>query len=451
MTKKFDLVVIGTGTAAAAAAHACGSAGWEVAVIDSRPFGGTCSQRGCDPKKVLVGASELRDFERRMTEDGILTGSLKINWPELMRFKRTFTEPVPQNMENWYKGAGIAAFHGTARFVGESAVEVGGETLEGRYVLIATGARPATLNLPGEEHIITSDDFLELPELPGRIVFIGGGYISFEFAHIAARAGARVTIIHKSDRPLKGFDPDLVNSLVEATRDIGIDFRIETQIDSIIESIENSGALLINTTSGPIEADLAVHGAGRVPNIDALDLESAGVEYTSGGIAVNEYLQSTTNPAVYAAGDSAASGGPPLTPIAGIEGRAAAANMLGGNTLTPDYTGVPTVVFTSPTMASVGLSEETAREQGLDFKTNLAADTSSWFTSRRIGEKHSGFKVLVEEDTGRILGAHLLGPHSEEVINIFALAIRAGINAPTLQSMPYSYPTSCSDIYYMAG
>lgn len=446
MTKKFDLVVIGTGTAAAAAAHPCRSAGWKVAVIDSRPFGGTCSQRGCDPKKVLVGASELLDFERRMTEGGTVTGSLKIDWPELMRFKRTFTEPVAQNMESWYKGAGIDAFHGTARFVGESAVEVGGETLEGRFVLIASGARPATLNLPGEELVITSDDFLNLHELPGRIVFIGGGYISFEFAHIAARAGAKVTVLHRSARPLKGFDPDLVQSLVEATRGIGIDLRLKTQI----ESIEDSNGLLVNTTSGPIEADLVVHGAGRVPNIDALDLESAGVEYARGGIAINEYLQSTTNPAVYAAGDSAASGGPPLTPIAGIEGRAAASNMLGGNTLTPDYTGVPTVVFTSPTMASVGLSEEAAREQGLDFKTNLDADTSSWFTSRRIGEKHSGFKVLVEKGTGRILGAHLLGPHSEEIINIFALAIRVGIDAPTLQSMPYAYPTSCSDIYYMA-
>src|ERR1700674_1920638 len=175
MVRKFDLVVIGTGTAASAVTSRCRSAGWQVAIVDYRPFGGTCALRGCDPKKVLVGAAEVIDWTRRMKGKGIQAAELQIDWPELMRFKRSFTEPVPQRREDGFAKAGIAAFHGRARFAGSRTVQVGEETLEGRYVVIAAGAVPADLEIPGAEHLTTSDQFLELNELPRRILFIGGG------------------------------------------------------------------------------------------------------------------------------------------------------------------------------------------------------------------------------------------------------------------------------------
>ena len=166
------------------------------------------------------------------------------------------------------------------------------------------------------------------------------------------------------------------------------------------------------------------------------------------GVTVNEYLQSVSNPAVYAAGDAAASGGFPLTPVAGMQGAIVASNLLKGNHRTPDYNGIPSVVFTVPPLASVGLREAAAREQGLRFKTNYQ-DTSDWYSSRRVRLRHSGFKVLVEEGSGRILGAHLLGTHAEEVISLFALAIRTGLRSSDLKHMVYSYPTSSSDVTYM--
>src|SRR5437016_8701592 len=178
MALKFDLVALGTGSAASAVASRCRSAGWQVAVVDSRPFGGTCALRGCDPKKVLVGAAQLADWGRRMKGNGVRTERMKIDWPELMRFKRTFTEPVPKNREGMFAKAGIEAFHGRARFVGQSTVQVGEEVLEGRHVVIATGQRPADLKIPGVEYLTTSEQFLELDELPQRILFIGGGYIA---------------------------------------------------------------------------------------------------------------------------------------------------------------------------------------------------------------------------------------------------------------------------------
>lgn len=448
MLRKFDLVVIGTGSAASNVAYQCRKAGWEVAIIDSRPFGGTCALRGCDPKKVLVGVAEVVDSNKRLMNRGV-TSEASIDWPALMRFKRTFTEPVPENREKGFASAGIAAFHGRAHFVDQTSIAVGNDTISPKHFVIATGARPATLNIPGEEHVTISDEFLELDELPERIVFIGGGYISFEFAHVAVRAGARATIVHRSQRPLHGFDPDLVDQLAQATREQGVDLLLNAVVKSIEETSHNlSVSMSVEGMERRIEADMVVHGAGRVPEIDDLNLEKAAVRSNAKGVEVNEYLQSVSNPLVYAAGDAAASKGLPLTPVAGLEGRIVAANLLKGNHTTANYLGVPSVVFTIPPLAALGLQEEAARQQGLKFKVNRG-DTSGWYSSRRVNVKYSGFKVLVEEGSGKILGAHLLGLHAEEVINLFALAIRSGLQASDLKEMLYAYPTSSSDVAYM--
>ncbi len=449
MAKNFDLIAIGTGAAASAAAHKCRGAGWSVAVVDSRPFGGTCALRGCDPKKVLVGAAELLDWNRRMTGKGVVTSDAHLDWSELMRFKRTFTDPVPQSREKSLAKAGIATFHGRAHFVGPTSLVVDGETLVGKYIVIGAGAKPATLGISGEEYFTTSEMFLELDHLPERIIFVGGGYISFEFAHIAARAGSKVTILHRGERPLEGFDKDLVDTLVEATRVVGVDVRLETPVTAIEN---NAGRLLIHASQDnneqAFEGDLVVHGAGRGPDIDDLGLDQGNIDRGPKGVLVNEYLQSVSNPAVYAAGDAAATEGLPLTPVASQEGHAVAANILKGNHRSPDYRGTPTIVFTIPPLASVGLQEEAARERGLKFEVKHE-DTSSWYSSRRVNLRHSGYKVLVEEDSGQILGAHLLGLHAEEVINLFALAIRTGLKADDLRRVPYGYPSSSSDVSYM--
>jgi len=447
--KNFDLIVVGTGAAGTSAAYACRSAGWNVAIIDSRPFGGTCALRGCDPKKVLVGATEVIERTRQMAGKGVSCNDVKIDWPALIQFKRTFTQPVPADREQQFSRAGIAVFHGRARFTAESTVQIGDDTLIARFILIAAGARPATLGIDGEEHLTTSDKFLELDVLPPRILFVGGGYISLEFAHVAARSGAHVQILHRGERPLEQFDPDMVDRLVHATRELGIALHVKT----VVEKIEKSSAQFtvhasVDGTTQTFEADLVVHGAGRVPEIDDLDLETAGVKREKRGVTVNEYLQSVSNPAVYAAGDAAASGGRPLTPVAAMEGEVVAANLLKGNNRKPDLAAVPSIVYTLPSVASVGLLESPAKEQGLKFRVNHQ-DTSEWYSSRRLGAKYSAFKVLIEENTDRILGAHVIGPHAEEQINLFALAIRSGIRASDIEQTVFAYPTGASDLSYM--
>lgn len=445
-----DLVVLGSGEAAQSIVYSCREAGWSVTVVDSDPFGGTCSLRGCDPKKVLVGVSELVDWNRRMMGKGISSPVPTLVWPEMIRFKHTFVDDVPASNEKGFAEAGIRAIQGRAHFVGPASLQVEGETLVARHVVIAAGARHAPLGIPGEEYLMTSTQFLDLEQFPRRVVFVGGGYIAFEFAHVAARADAKVSILHRGDRPLERFDPDLVAQLVQATRELGVDLRLGTTVTGV----EKRGDELIvhardaeETTE--LAADLVVHTAGRVAEVDDMALDVAGVERAeNGGVAVNEYLQSVSNPAVYAAGDAAASGGFPLTPVAGMQGRVVATNLLTGNTRTPNYEGIPTVVFTTPPLVAVGLDEETARAQGLRF-TIHQDDTSGWYTSRRVALPHSGFKVLVEDGTDRILGAHLLGIHAEEIVNIFALAIRTGLSAHDLKEMVFTYPTSAYDIRYM--
>src|SRR5260370_3459281 len=315
MTTTVDVIVLGTGSAAQTVAYTCRGAGWSVAVVDSRPFGGTCENRGCDPKKVLVGVSELADWSRRMQGKGISAPGLSISWPDLIRFKRTFTDPVPEQTERSFEQAGIITRHGRRHFVGRTSIEVGEDTLVRRHVVIAAGARHATLGIPGEEQLTTSTQFLELDALPRRIAFVGGGYIAFEFAHIAARAGAQVQVLHRGSRPLPKFDGDLVATLVEATKELGVEVHLQTQVVGISREADS---LVVHTRTGAqeqtFEVDMAVHAAGRVPEIDDLNLDVAGVSWTTAGVSVNEYLQSVSNPSVYAAGDAVYSGGVRLTP-----------------------------------------------------------------------------------------------------------------------------------------
>jgi glutathione reductase (NADPH) len=445
-----DLVVVGTGEAAQAVVFRMRAAGWTVAAVDSKPFGGTCSLRGCDPKRVLAGVAELVDLGRRMQGSGISAPAPALVWSDMIAFKRAIIEHVSNDVENGFREAGITALHGRAHFVGPTTLAVGEETVTANHVVIAGGARHAPLGIPGEEHLTKSTDFLELDQLPRRVAFVGGGYIAFEFAHIAARAGAEVTILHRGERPLEAFDADLVAQLVELTRERGAEVRLGTEVTAI-EASERG--LVAHARCGEedrqFEADIVVHAAGRIPEVDDLALEAAGIEQAEdGGIAVNEYLQSVSNPAVYAAGDAVNDGGFRLTPVAVMQGRVVVTNLRHGNTRTPNYQGVPTVVFTSPPLARVGLTEAAASARGLKFTTRHE-DTTSWFSSRRVKLAHTGFKTLTEEGTGRLLGAHLLGSHAEEIINIFALAIGHQMTATDLSQTVYTYPTSASDVSSM--
>ncbi|HET9691992.1 MAG TPA: NAD(P)/FAD-dependent oxidoreductase, partial [Acidimicrobiales bacterium] len=442
----YDLIVVGAGMAGAAAANKCAAAGWRVAIVDELPYGGTCALRGCDPKKILRRGAEIIDSAQLMRGKGIDDDGLSINWAALMRHKHGFTDPVPPSIEDGLQRTGVGTLHGTATFEAGDRIAVDGRPYEATHFLIASGARPRPLDFPGAEHLIDSTAFLDLEALPRRMLFVGGGFISFEFAHIAARAGARPVIVDRGVRPLKAFDPDLVDLLVTRGADAGIDVRPKTTIAEVRRA--GSGYQVTVDASGTeavIETDVVVHGAGRVPQLAGLGLDAAHVDHGPRGVTVAGHLQSTTNPAVYAAGDSADTPGPPLTPVAVFEGKVAASNMLNATTTTPDYTGVPTVVFTVPELARVGLLEDDARAKGLDVDVRYS-DTSGWYSNYRIGETAAAVKILVDRSSDTILGAHMLGAGYGELVNFVSLAMKLGLTARQLKSMPATYPSIASDL-----
>jgi glutathione reductase (NADPH) len=447
MQLETDVLVIGTGTAGSTLALACRKGGRQVAVVDHSPYGGTCAMRGCQPKKYLVEAAQVAELSRQMSRIGIHPAA-KIDWPALMRSKSAFTDAVPERTERTLQDAGVELLHGSARFLSPEEVAVGEDlTVSARTVVIATGAKPAHLDFPGAELAITSDDFLELKALPRRLLFIGGGYVSLEFAHVARAAGAAVTILHRGERILKRFDAELAEKLARSARDLGI--VIHTGMTACMaESL--GGEYITYGKAGCAEAfrsDLIVNASGRLADLDELDLDAGRVARGEHGVSVNEFLQSVTNPRVFAVGDACDSPYQ-LSTVADMEAEVAAENILKGNLRRPDYQGVPSVVFAQPPLAGVGLTEEQAKSSGLSFRINRGT-MDSWPSSRRIGQRHAFYKVLIEEGSGKILGAHLFGHAAGETINVFALAIKQGLGNTDLKKVLWAYPTYSSDLKYM--
>lgn len=446
--EEYDVFVIGTGSAGKKVAMAAVGAGMRVAIADNREYGGTCANRGCDPKKVLVGITETLERASDLHGKGICDMP-KVNWEDLMAFKKTFVDPVPFATERDLKKAGIKMYHQSPMFLDENTLSVEGKTVKAKKIVIATGNVPMELEIPGRDHALISDDFLNLPELPESMIFIGAGYIGMEFAHIAVRCGVKVTVIESSDQILSGFDTKLVNYLQENSEGVGIKFLLNAKVNEI-EKLQENFRVSANQEGKEVEAtaEMVFNTAGRVPAVAELDLEKGNVAFGKKGISVNKFLQSTTNPSVYACGDVSDSGSLPLTPLSSQEGRVVAKNITKGNHLEFDIPITPSVVFTQPQMASVGLNEKEAREKGYDFVVK-EQNVPDWYNSKRMNQNCYAFKTLVDKKTDLILGAHLLSWDAGETINLFVLAMCGKLDTHTIKSMAFTYPSWGSDIKAM--
>ncbi|WP_031426502.1 dihydrolipoyl dehydrogenase family protein [Flavimarina sp. Hel_I_48] len=446
--EEYDVFVIGTGSAGKKVADAAAEAGMRVAIADNREYGGTCANRGCDPKKVLVGVTQVLQHARNLEGKGI-ENPPKVNWKDLMAFKETFVDPVPFTTERALKKEGIKMYHQSPEFIDEETLSVEGKTVKAKKIVIATGHVPMELKISGREHVLTSDDFLELSELPESMIFIGAGYIGMEFAHIAARCGVKVTVIERSDKILNGFDAQLAEYLKEDSEKLGIKFIMNADVKSIEKLTKN---FRVSTEQDEkeveVKAELVFNTAGRIPATAALNLEKGNVAYEKGGITVNSFLQSTSNPKVYACGDVSASGTLPLTPFSGQEGRIVAKNILKGNHLELEIPPTPSVVFTQPQLATVGMNEKEAKEAGHDFNVK-EENVPDWYNAKHINAPRYAFKTLVDKNTGQILGAHLLSPDAGETINLFVLAMVGKLDTGTLKGLPLTYPTWGGDMKAM--
>ncbi|MFT4690839.1 MAG: glutathione reductase (NADPH) [Limisphaerales bacterium] len=442
---KFDAIVVGSGTSAYYAVDGLNKAGKKVAIIDERPYGGTCALRGCQPKKYLVCNAEAIAAARHLVGRGIQSAP-QTDWKALQTLKNEFLDGRSEGEVQDWQEAGVATFHGRGVMTGENEITVGEDRFQADHIVLATGAKPRRADIPGAEHVHDSEHFLDLPELPERITFIGGGYISFEFAHVAIRAGAKeVTILHRSAQPLKAFDADIVKVILDASEAEGIKIVVNESPTGV--KVGDDGLQVSSSSGTEYQTDLVIEATGRVPNLSVLAEGGGNVESSSRGVAVNEFMQSVSNPRVYAIGDCAATAFM-LATVADEEGKTAAKNILDGNVKSVDYSLIPSAVFTIPSIGSVGMTEEQANNQDLDFRVNRGT-TADWPSSKRIGEKHSGYKVLIDNQTDEILGAHIARHNASEAINTLALAMKYHIKAADLADFMWAYPTITSDLKYM--
>ena len=444
--KKYDVIVIGSGPAGASIADKCKEMSKKVAVADHE-FGGTCGLKGCTPKKVLAVTSEILRYACHLNGKGIKQVNVDLEWSSLMHFKRSFTELIPMNTKQGFLKNGIDVLEGTASFVDQNTLEINGEKYQAEKIAIATGAKPMELPIEGYEHLISSDDLLELDDLPKRVVFVGGGYIAFEFAQILKKAGCAVSLLEAADRPLSGFDYFLAGRLVESFQMEKIDVRTGFKVEKVLK--KGKHYLVQGEHAGvteEVECDLVIHGGGRMPNVESLNLEAANVEHSKEGIAVNNHMKSVSNDHVFAAGDVADTGYP-FTLVADYEGRVVAGNICSEEKSRTSYDGVPFVLFTSPKLASVGMQEQEIIEKGLKYETHQG-DTSHGLISRSLQENLSGYKLFIGEK-GKVLGAHLLGPKADEVINGFAIAMQHNLSVRDLKKTFLSYPSAFAEIRKM--
>ena len=452
MLKKYDVMIVGSGTAGQTAAYALKESGLNVAMAEhsDRP-GGTCALSGCQAKKWFYEGAETVARSRHLEKIGIVLPAVA-SWPQLRDAKNRFTEKVPGGTVSGLKDAGIDLFRGRARFVDRQMVAVGQQQIEADYIVLATGATPMPLPIDGIDLAIDSSAFLELDDLPRRIVFIGGGFISFEFAHFAVRLGlsdTRCTILEAGPRPLGPFDAEMVGLLADASADEGIDIHCDVAITDIQKA---DGGFVVSTKDGqPFEADLVVHGAGRAPDIESLDLDRAGIDHSAKGIKVDPNMR-TTNSKVYAIGDCAAT--IQLARVADAEAQVAADNIIARQNgteqaATMDYSAVPAVLFTYPQYAMVGKTEQMLKDEGGQYKKS-AASRLSWPTYRRLGLRSAAYKVLADHD-GQVLGAHILSDNATGLINTFSLAMKNHLSVRELyhQNVTSPYPSRESDIIYM--
>ncbi|HJG22852.1 MULTISPECIES: dihydrolipoyl dehydrogenase family protein [Enterococcus] len=436
--KKYDAVVIGSGVAGLSAAYGLKAAEKQVLVVEENLWGGTCPNRGCDPKKILLNGVEARKRIEQLIGKGF-SDVPPVDWAELQAFKRTFTDPVSKNRQEELAAAKIDHLSGTAQFIDLQTIKVGEETITAEHYVLATGQRPAILPIEGKEFLQTSTDFLALEKLPKEIIFIGAGYIAFELAMIAHAAGSKVTIVHHNQQPLKGFEEELVNSLVEQMQKAGIIFIFDFESQRVIQ--EASTYRLVSKDK-ELQADAIFVATGRRPNIEHLQLEQAGVHTVKQGIVVNEYLQ-TSNPNIFACGDIIAKNEPKLTPVATFEGTYVA-DYLTGKTAPIHYPVIPTIVYSSPKVAQVGRTKKQATEKDQVIDVSM----TDWFTYHRVNEPLAKAQLIYDANDF-LVGAAVISEQADDLINDLTLLINQKVKKAELDQWILGYPTLASDLSYL--
>ena len=448
MGEAYDVVIVGGGNAAFGVTVPTRKAGLKVVMIEDRDLGGTCPNRGCTPKKALVAAAHALHEIGQAHVHCISVGKPTLDWAALIDREKEMIAGIPDSLAETLQERGVELIRDQAKFVGPNTVEVGGREIEAKHIVIATGSKHRPLPIPGAELMITSDEVLSEPELPESVLFVGGGVIALEFGHVYARAGAKVTVLEVLPQLLPALDADAVEQVRKESRRIGIVVHTGVKVKRVERASKRLRTVFeVDDKELSIESDRVVNGAGRIANVDQLDLEAGNIAHEGFRVSVDETMRSTSNPSVHLCGD-VLSGPPQLSPIATYEGRLVGANIVEGPKHRPDYANLPSCVYTIPALATVGLSEAKAKDKGLKTRTQVN-DMEYWFSTRTFAETVAWSKIIINEASDAIVGAHFVGHSGEELINIFGLAMKHGIKASQIRDFIFAYPTFSADIKHM--
>ena len=436
----YDLFVIGAGSGGVRAARMAGGFGARVAIAEERYLGGTCVNVGCIPKKLFVYAAHFAEDFRDAAGYGWQVSEPAFDWNVLLNNKNNEIRRLNGIYENLLKRSNVVLYNGRAVIEGLNTVRVNGESVSARRILVATGGWPHIPDIPGREHVISSNEAFFLDTLPERAVIVGGGYIAVEFAGIFHGLGVETTLVYRRDLFLRGFDGETREFLAEQMRAKGINLLFNTRVGAIER--QDGRYLVSSRDAETMIADMVLYATGRRPNTADLGLETAGVELNDkGAIVVDDEYRSSV-PSIYAIGD--VTDRMNLTPVATAEGTALANNLFNNQSRWVDYRDIPTCIFSQPNLGTVGLTEEQAREEYANVEIYKSRFTSLKHTLTGNNEK-TLMKMIVDRDTDRVLGVHMVGADAGEIIQGIGIALKAGATKSVFDATIGIHPTAAEE------
>lgn len=439
----YDLFTIGAGSGGVRASRVAAAHGAKVAVAEEYRVGGTCVIRGCVPKKMLVYGSIFAEELGHAETLGWTIEGKRFDWATLRDFVKADVDRLEGLYGNTLASHDVEVFAERATITGPHSVRLAsGREVTAKYILVATGAWPAMPEFPGLEHCISSNEVFHLEQQPKCLMVVGGGYIAMEFAGIFNALGSEVTVVNRTDRILRSYDAQIVDRMLHIAMGRGIDFRMHSQIKSVEKGAD--GCLVVDLgDSNPVKVDQVLIATGRDPNSVGLGLECAGIEMAdNGAIKVDEYNRTSCD-SIYAVGD--VTDRVQLTPVAIREGHAFADTVFGGNPRMIDYGSIPSAVFSQPPLAGVGLTEEEARAKYGDVKVY----TSDFRPMKNIFSPHAErglYKMIVEATSEKVLGIHMIGPESPEILQAAAVAVKAGLTKQAFDDTVALHPSMAEEL-----
>jgi glutathione reductase (NADPH) len=441
-TFDYDLFVIGAGSGGVRAARIAAGFGARVAIAEHSRVGGTCVIRGCIPKKLLAYAAHFREDFEDAAGYGWTMPDAEFSWPKLIANKNAEIARLEKVYVELLGRAGAKLLLGTARVVGPNAVEFDGRRITSKYILIATGGHPWAPPVPGMEHAISSNEAFELPELPRRVLVVGGGYIALEFAGIFNGLGSATTVSYRGEQILRGFDDDVRRHLAAEMAKKGVRILVHSELERIERLADSSLRVSFVAGAEPAVFDAVMHATGRIPNTRDLGLELAGVELGLEGEVLVDKFSATTVPGIYAIGD--VTGRINLTPVAIREGHSVALTLFGDQPTRVDHMDVPTAVFSQPPVGTVGMTEAEAKKSlgGIDVYMASFRPLKATLSGR---DERTLVKLIVDAATQRVVGAHMVGPDAPEIIQGLGIAVKAGLTKAQFDATIGIHPTAAEE------